>query len=207
MRNFYLFSVLLFVIIFLGCEKGKEDFQQILTSTSWEEIDSVYTGKLNTFKSLYKVTFNDNGEFEIIYRQWGVNSRDSISRDSTERIIIPDTIFGKYSYLSSENKIQFKPVKIKMAISDTASILYGCDSLQYFIADWQIQKISTRFLETHGLNPDTINHSNCFMIGFLGDYKLRPLKTKFRIAYKGGYKKYRVEPPVGARLIFSRVSV
>ena len=176
MRTIYLFTTFLIFLIFSSCEKGKEDYRQILTSTSWEEIDSVYNGKLNTFKSLYKVTFNDNGEFEIIHRQFGTNSLDSISRDSTKRIMRLDTIIGKYSYLNSDNKIQFKPRKIKVFISDTASILYDCDSLQYFIADWQIQKINNNFLETHGLNPDTINHSKCFMIEFLGDYNLRPYK-------------------------------
>ena len=147
-----------------------------MTSTSWKEIDSVYNGKLNDFKTLYKVTFDASGEFEIIYRQWGVNSLDSISRDSTKNSIKLDTIYGNYSFLDLDNKIIFNSRKIKVVLSDSASVFYGCDLLPYFIADWQIQKIGSNILETHGLNPDTINHSNCFMIEFLGDYNLQPFK-------------------------------
>ena len=196
MRNYCLFSVLLIVLISSGCKKEKnenEDFQQILTSTSWEEIDSVYDGQLYIFRSLYIVTFDATGEFEIIYRQWGVLPLDSILRDSTNRqwganpldpilgastnrIIRLDTIFGKYSFLNSENKIIFKPRKIKVVGSDTTNIFHDCDTIQYFIADWQIQKINSNRLQTHGLNPDITNHSNCFMIEFLGDYNLRPYK-------------------------------
>ncbi len=176
MKIFPLFCLLLFVLVFSGCRKDKVDLQQILTSTSWEEIDGVYNGKLNSFKSLYKVTFNTNGEFEIIYRSWGVNSTDSISRDTTKRALGFDNISGKYSFLNSGNTIVFKPYKIKVVLTDSASIFYGCDSIQYFIADWQIRKLGSHILETHGLNPDTTNHSNCIMIQFLNDFNFRPFE-------------------------------
>jgi len=168
MRKYLFIAIVLLQLISFGCKKEEVDLKPILTSKSWEEIDSLYNGKLNNFKTLYRVTFNPNGKVEIIYRNWGIRPSDPIG------FVRLDTLFRDYTLLNSESRITFKPIKLKNLQSDTTNIFYECDSIQYFTADWHIQKINSDFLEIHGLNPDTTNHANCFMVEFLGDFNLRP---------------------------------
>lgn len=170
MKKYLFITIVLLQLISFGCKKEEVDLEPILTSESWEEIDSLINGQLNTFKTLYRVTFSPNGKVEIIYRNWGIGPGDSIG------FVRLDTLFTDYTLLNSESRITFKSVKLKNLKSDTANIFYECDSIQYFTADWHIQKINSDILEIHGLNADTTNHADCFRVEFLGGFNLRSFK-------------------------------
>jgi hypothetical protein len=167
MKKYLFITLALFQLIFLGCKKEEVDLKPILTSQSWEEFDTLNNGEINILKTIYKATFDPGGEVEIIYRCRGVRPGDPIG------FVRFDTLKTEYNLLDSERRITFKP--INEIVSDTTNILFNeCDSMQYFMEDWQIQKINSDFLETHGLTPDTTNHAHCMTVFWSGGYKLRP---------------------------------
>lgn len=184
MKKLYLFLVLLFIVILSACKKENADFQQVLTSTSWEESENTALVPFYSTKSLYKVSFYANGEFLIIHRVWGVSALDTITRDASSRDsvhsgidVIPintDTISGRYSFSDSDNTIRFVTRSIKVLNVDTLYSISNCDSLSRYIADWQIKKISKTILEIQGFEPEIQNNTNCIRVEFFGQYKLKP---------------------------------
>ena len=91
-----------------GCKKDKDiDLFQILTSKSWEQIDGFYNGEHQGIKTFYKVTFDVNGEFEFVAKQWGIN----LNGGTVDTV----TLTGKYDFFELENKIVFESKKYLLA--------------------------------------------------------------------------------------------
>jgi len=165
-----IFIVLVSTMLF-GCKKEDDSLRQILTSKSWEEIE-VGMKNTNSFKNLYKVTFEVNGEFELVFRQLGVMPGDS---SNSLRI---DTLTGNYELFESENTIKFKPIESIVSETDSSIIVIPCDTIYYCIGDWHILEFNKEFLEIQGENPDSINKSTCSFVSFLGHYRLKPYISK-----------------------------
>ena len=184
MKISILTSILILVLLFGGCKKEKTDLQQILTSTSWEETENADLIPFYSTKSLYKVSFYANGDFQIIHRVRGVFALDTITRDASSRdsvdpgtdaiSIKTDTISGRYSFSESDNTIRFILRNMKVPNVDTLYGISNCDSLSQYIADWQIKKISNTILELQGFEPTILNNPNCIRLDFFGHYTLKP---------------------------------
>ena len=165
MKKYILIVLLTTLLIQTGCKKDQEtDLYRILTSKSWEQIDGFYNGEYQGIKSLYKVTFHINGEYEFVAKQWGI----SLNGDTNETV----TVAGKYYFIGLENKIVFESKKHVSA--DTMN--NGCDTMQHYIADWHLIGINGDVLEIQGESPDTTNHAPCYWVTYLGKYYLKPYK-------------------------------
>ncbi len=159
-----IYIVLVFAILF-GCKKEDDSLRQILTSKSWEEIE-VGIKNTESFKNIYKVTFEVNGEFELIFRQLGV-----MPGDSSNSVII-DTLIGNYELSDLENTIKFKPTVSIASETDTLIVASPCDTIYYYISDWHIIDFNENFLEIEGEKPEIMNKTTCSFISFFGKYHL-----------------------------------
>jgi hypothetical protein len=163
-----IYIVLAFAILF-SCKKEDDSLRQILTSKSWEEI-GVGIKNTGSFKNLYKVTFEVNGEFEFVFRQLGV-----MPGDSSNSVII-DTLIGNYELFDSENIIKFKPTVSIASETDTLIVAFPCDTIYHYVSDWHIIDFNETFLEIEGEKPEIMNKTSCSFISFVGKYHLETYK-------------------------------
>jgi len=159
-----IYIVLVFAILF-GCKKEDNNLRQLLSAKSWEQVESglILDG---SFKEIYKVTFELNGEYELVFRQLGV-----MPRDSSNSVII-DTLIGNYELSDLENTIKFKPTVSIASETDTLIVAFPCDTIYYYISDWHIIDFNETFLEIEGEKPEIMNKTTCSFISFVGKYHL-----------------------------------
>ena len=105
--------------------------------------------------------FNKNGQYEFHAKSSGV------ALDSTA----PDTLIqtGKFQFENATNNIIFES-KIYLSL-DT---IHGCDTMQSYIANWQILGFEDNVMKIQALMPDTIDHAPCFFVYYIGKYYFKP---------------------------------
>lgn len=153
-KNFKLqiLSTILVILILVGCKKEDKDSMAIfqpLLNNSWTEKTGIFNGVyLGNGKTFYKMSFQNDGNCNIIWVFWG----DTISQPAWKF----DTTFTKYRF---ENNSVLFPDPIG---SVTVNWGQNPDTLQLYFISYQILSFENNTFHMKGKEG---NESNAFYTG------------------------------------------